>query len=598
MGEALLLIERVKNTISLGESHFREFKSAFEGKPESKKPRLVKSMCQEIGEALVAFANADGGELIIGVEDEGVITGVPHDGEAIKTLLDAPTTHVFPNQILPIVYQTQLTMDNKVILFFAVSKGVEQIYQLPDGRCIRRRDKQTVPESVENISFERNEKLSRSHDREFVEGATTADLDIELIRSLADSFLKGLSVEKFLQQLDLADYSNSGLRIKRAALLLFGKEISKWHPRSQVRILKIDGADLLTGDKYNVISDEIVQDNIFRLVSKSWDALRPFLAYKTEFGEDARFTQRFIYPEFACREALINAIAHRDYIVQNGVDVFIFDDRMEINSPGGLLSTVHIKDILELKGVHESRNSLIAKILRENHFMRELGEGMKRIFEEMSENDLSTPAINSDSRKFSITLYHRSVYSPIELEWLNLFAEYKLDKKQKRIVALGINNKLLSPRDIYKSMGTEDRDEYDRAVTGLRLNGILIEVKSNADALAISRKTGREKQAVERFKVTVPNPSQQQNSNAIFISGLTSTMTEDILRNYFEKFGSLTTGGKYGGVVLPRDRDTQKIRGFGFIYFENEKSAEKALASQPHFIDGKYISVSKYKQTA
>jgi ATP-dependent DNA helicase RecG len=595
MGEALLLVERVKNTISLGESHFREFKSAFEGKSENKKPRLTKAICQEIGEALVAFANADGGELIIGVEDDGTVTGVPHDGDSIKILLESPLTHVFPGQNLPILYQTKLTIDEKIILFFAVSKGTEQIYQLPDGRCMRRRDKQTLPEAVENIAFERNEKLSRSYDREFVEGATTADLDIELIHSLADSFLKGLSVEKYLQQLDLADYSSSGLRLKRAALLLFAKEISKWHPRSQVRILKIDGTEMLSGDKYNVISDEIVQDNIFRLVSKSWDALRPFLAYKTEFGEDARFTQRFLYPEFACREALINAIAHRDYIVQNGVDVFIFDDRMEIHSPGGLLSTVLVKDILELKGVHESRNSLIAKLLRENHFMRELGEGMKRIFEEMSENDLSVPAINSDSRKFSITLFHHSVYSPVELEWLNLFADYKLEKNQKRIIALGINNKLLSPRAIYKCMGTNDRDEYDRAVTGLRLNGILIEVRSNAEALAIARKTGREKQSVERFKVALPSP-HQQNSNAIFISGLPSTITEQTLREYFEHLGSLRTGGKYGGVVLPRDRDTQKIRGFGFIYFEDVESAERALSNQPHLIEGKFIAVAKYKQ--
>lgn len=595
MGEALLLIERVRNTISLGESHFREFKSALEGKPESKKPRLIKSMCQEIGEALVAFANADGGELIIGVEDDGTITGVPHSEDEINVLLEASNTHVFPGQNLPIIYQTKLAIDDKNILFFAVSKGVDQIYQLPDGRCVRRRDKQTLPELVDNISFERKEKLSRSYDREFVEGATTADLDIDLIRSLADSFLRGLSVEKYLQQLDLADYSNSGLRLKRAALLLFGKDVSKWHPRSQVRILKIDGTELLTGDKYNVISDEIVQDNIFRLVSKSWDTLRPFLAYKTEFGGDARFTQRFIYPEFACREALINAIAHRDYIVQNGVDVFIFDDRMEVHSPGGLLSTVQLPDILELKGVHESRNSLIAKILRENHFMRELGEGMKRIFEEMSENDLSVPSIISDSRKFSITLFHHSVYSPVELEWLDLFAEYKLEKGQKRIVALGVNNRLLSPRDIYKCMGTDDRDEYDRAVTGLRLNGILVEMRSNAAALGIARRSGREKQSIERFKVVLPTPDQQ-NSNGIFISGLTDMITEQDLKDHFEKFGAIRKGGKYGGVVLPRDRDTQKPRGFGFIYFESPKSAEKALENQPHFIDGKYIAVAKYKQ--
>jgi predicted HTH transcriptional regulator len=70
MGEALLLVERVRNTISLGESHFREFKSAFEGRPAEKRMRPVARVCRDIGEAHVAFANADGGELIVGVERE------------------------------------------------------------------------------------------------------------------------------------------------------------------------------------------------------------------------------------------------------------------------------------------------------------------------------------------------------------------------------------------------------------------------------------------------------------------------------------------------------------------------------------------------
>ena len=76
MEDVLIIQERVKNTIILGESHFREFKTAWEGRPDNKKPRLTKKICEDIAEALVSFANADGGEILIGVEDDGTVTGV------------------------------------------------------------------------------------------------------------------------------------------------------------------------------------------------------------------------------------------------------------------------------------------------------------------------------------------------------------------------------------------------------------------------------------------------------------------------------------------------------------------------------------------
>lgn len=85
--DTLLLRDRITNTIALGESHFREFKSALEGPDGNKKPRPVKKICGNIGEALVAFANADGGELLIGVEDDGTVSGVPHTPEEIRLML-------------------------------------------------------------------------------------------------------------------------------------------------------------------------------------------------------------------------------------------------------------------------------------------------------------------------------------------------------------------------------------------------------------------------------------------------------------------------------------------------------------------------------
>ena len=413
MEKILIIQEKVKNTIILGESHFREFKTALEGKSDSKKPRLTKKICEDIGEALVSFANADGGELLIGVEDDGTITGIPHSEEDVCVMLAAAKTHIYQGQELPLTASTKLNIEGKTILYFAVNKGTVQIYQLPDGRCVRRKDKSTMPESFDKIHFERQEIRSRECDSQFVDGALATDLDLSLLQGVADSYIKGLSAELFLQQTGLAVYGTNGLRLKRAALLLFAKsnEITRWHSKCQIRFLKVSGNELQSGENYNVISDEYVQGNIFDLWIKSWESFRPYLAYKTEFGSNAKFEQRYIYPEDACKEAILNAIAHRDYSIQNGIEIYIFNDRIEIKSPGALLSTLTIKNLYELEGAHESRNPLIARILRENKLMRELGEGMKRIFNLMSENELEKPILHSNGSWFKVTLINKNSLS-------------------------------------------------------------------------------------------------------------------------------------------------------------------------------------------
>ena len=506
MEDVLIIQERVRNTISLRESHFREFKTAWEGRPDNKKPRLTKKICEDIGEALVSFANADGGELLIGVEDDGSITGIPHSEEEIQTMLASEKTHIYPGQELPLTISTRLTIEGNTILYFAINKGATQIYQLPDGRCVRRKDRSTMPESVDKIQFERHEIRSRECDSQFVDGALVTDLDLSLLQSVAESYIKGLSVELFLQQTGLAVYGMNGLRLKRAALLLFAKsnEISRWHSKSQIRFLKVNGNELKSGENYNVISDESVSGNIFDLWFKSWESFRPYLAYKTEFGSNATFEQKFIYPEDACKEAVLNAIAHRDYFIQNGIEVYIFNDRIEIKSPGALLSTITVKNLYELEGAHESRNPLVARILRENKLMRELGEGMKRIFNLMSESELEKPVLYSNGSWFKVTLKNKTVYSQKESEWLSLFSKYALNKNQKQIVLLGIQGKEISPADIKKVLSSEDLLTYNTEVTELRTKGVLEEFRTNRTAAAIARKRGKKNDQIGRFKVICP----------------------------------------------------------------------------------------------
>lgn len=403
MNEVLLISDRVKNTLILGESHFREFKSAFEGKPGKKKPRLVKHICTDIGEALVSFANADGGEVLIGVEDDSTITGVPHKAEDIQAMLDAVTSHVFPGQHLPVTSAVKLDLNGKTVLYFSVGKGTTMIYQLPDGRCVRRKDKSTLPASADLIQFERQEIRSREYDSQFVDGATVTDLNIQLVQGIADQFIKGISIERYLQQIGLAEYGMNGLRLRRAALLLFAQDIDRWHPGCRFRFLRVNGDSLEAGEKYNVVTDETVKGNLFELTFLAWERLKSYMAYRTEFSPNGRFEQKYLYPEDAAREAVLNAVAHRDYSTSNAIEVYFFHNRMEIKSPGALLSNLTIKNLYELEGSHESRNSLIARVFRENQLMRELGEGMKRMFALMQAQGMSRPELYSNGLWFRVT---------------------------------------------------------------------------------------------------------------------------------------------------------------------------------------------------
>jgi ATP-dependent DNA helicase RecG len=589
---ALVLIERVRNNIQLGESYIREFKSALEGPPLNKKPRPLREMLREIGEQLVGFANLDGGDLLIGVEDDGKITGVPHDDEAVEGLLRAPQTHVFPGQTLPLSYAVSVDLDGKRILFFSVNKGTRQIYQLPDGKCVRRRDKECLPIAFADIQFERQEIRSRDYERQFIDGANVGDLDLDELQISANSYLKGLSVERYLQQVGLSEYFPGGLRLRMAALLLFAKDVRRWHPRCQLRILRVLGNELGAGDSYSVKEDITEDGNVFKLLVRGWDLLRTtFLVQRTQFGEGARFETKFVYPEQACREALINAIAHRDYSVQSGIDIFVFNDRIEVRSPGALLSTIKVSDLQELRGAHESRNPLIARVLREHTHMRELGEGMRRMFEAMEQNDLEKPQLVSSGSSFSVVLSNRSVFNQREEDWLGLFNSFELSRLQKRIVVAGIDGKELSPEDVYRAMNTEDRDTYDLEVTGLRKSNLLAEIRSTAAAGQMSKQRRVPKASIPRFKVRQPGLTKPEavsgkktpvsmvgperelypEETGVFIGNLDPSTKEEELSAILQRFGRVRK------VVMNPDKRPGIPSKYAIVWLESADQANKAI---------------------
>lgn len=594
---AIAIQERAQTAISLGESHFREFKSGLHGEAQKKVKRPSKDIAINISQTLVAFANADGGELLVGVEDNGEITGLDDfSEEELQLLENSPKTRVHQDTPLSSFRISRINVNNKTILYFSIPKSVKFVHLTSDGRCLQRRDLESVPIASEKIMFHRQEELSRHYDRDFVEGPQADSLDIKLINAVSDQILKGISPEKCLQYLELGEYSFSGLQLRRAALLLFAQEPSKWHPRLQVRIMKVDGTAMKTGNEYNITLDESVSGNILTLVEKSWESLRPHLV-QTKFEKSAKFEQKSIYPELACREALLNAIAHRDYAQEGrGIEVYIYSDRLEIKNPGALLSTIKIADILSLTGAHQSRNTHIARVLRELGYMRELGEGMRRIHKLMKSNELAPPELHSSDDSFSIILKHKAIYSEKEQLWLEQFAQFNLDREKKAIILLGKNECIFSAQDIWDVVGIVDTEHYRQLVDSMMKFGILNTAVERNKAKALARKKRIPYREYPRYSINLPSsitPEETQSpckiarngevrkeENKIWISNLSNQTTKEQLFELFSVYGEIEE------IYMPLSAYEGKNKGYAFIEFSEKKIAQDLVNQESQVVLG------------
>ena len=626
--ELLRLKERVEIALEIGESYYREFKTALaievegvgENRVKKPKPRDIKEVCQDVAKTLVAFANADGGELFVGVEDDNSVTGLPYPDEKNNILLKAPGTHVHPDTPLPIKRATLIHYEGLKVAYFSVEKGSKYVHLTAKGECFQRKDRESVPTASEHIRFLREEEVSREYDRQFVDLAYISDLDLQLVSTVAQHVSKTMSPEKFLQYLELAEFDGDRLRLRRAALLLFAKNPLKWHPRCQVRILRVKGTEEKTGVDFNVEEIAEVSGNIFTLIEASWETLRPNLT-ETRFSKDALFKTQIIYPELACKEALINAITHRDYSIEGrGIEIRVFDDRLEVLSPGKLLSSITIKDLQELKGVHQTRNTYIGRVLREFGYIRELGEGIRRIYDLMKSNELIPPKIESPNKSFIVSLFYKHIYSKEEKLWLDHFEKLNLSREQKTVVRLGLDGQLISPKQIWESVGIVDTEYYRQLIESLAKLNILITEIPRIKAQTIAQKKSISVKDVPRFKIMAPTeprpattppkvkpsggtpvkPSAIQPDRAptdpsdyakIYVGNLDYSVTEQQLRAFFAAFGEVSDAH------IPIDFHTKTSRGFGFVEFEQDAVAKKILADkQPKYLAGRRLYIQGYKK--
>jgi ATP-dependent DNA helicase RecG len=375
--------------------------------------------------------------------------------------------------------------------------------------------------------------------------------------------------------------------------------------------------------------DEEVTNNVVSLVEASWELLRPHLT-ETRFSKDAVFRSQIMYPELACREAFVNAIAHRDYSIEGrGIEVRVYTDRLEIISPGGLMSAIKLADLSSLRGLHQSRNSLISRVLREIGYMRELGEGMRRMFELMKSNDLTPPDLFSDNNMFCVTLHHKYIYTGDQKLWLEAFDVCNLTREQKTVVLLGHNGHVISPKEIWENVGIVDTEIYRQLLESLVRLGILETIRTKISASNYAKKQKIPVKHVPRFAIHLPGgprsldkrpsdaadrqgipaprrPAAPMSSTPttrasrvpledkadyarIFVGNLPpSSSVDDVIMKVMAVFGTVVD------VTIPRDPVTKNAKGFAFVEFDKSHDAARAIeASGGATLAGRHLTIRR-----
>ena len=192
---------------------------------------------------------------------------------------------------------------------------------------------------------------------------------------------------------------------------------------------------------------------------------------RSEKLHDLFFREMPEYPTFAWQEALVNAVAHRDYGDQGReIEVWFYEDRMEVLSPGDLVPPVTLEALRARRPIHASRNPLIVRVLVECGIMREEGEGIPRMFEEMEESFLRHPELAVEEGAFHVRLRNEPIFKGPSPEWQYLVNQLTITTAQRRVLLAcpeGFTN------ERYRRLNQVDRDQAYREIQEMVALGIV-----------------------------------------------------------------------------------------------------------------------------
>lgn len=355
-----------------------------------------------LAETLVAFANSDGGTILVGVEEEGRATGRVYSDE-VEVALRAAMGECRP----PVEARWHQAAAQEGLAFAIVVARSPELHSLADGRVLIRAGAENRPLSGDEVRQLAATKSTGDFEAELAPGAQRDDFEDEVIAEFVTKWEERQhrewtgSVDDLLLETGATD--EGGLPTV-AGVLLFARNPQAFLPQSGLTFVKFAGT-LPRGEagQPGYGRREEIGGPLARIIQRTWEVVIEEMrtgAVVTGL-EREELTE---YPVGAVREALVNAVAHRDYrLGGRRIEVRMFADRMEITSPGGLPGFITVDNIVE---EHFSRNPRIVAGLYQWGYIEELGLGVDLMVEEMVRAGHAPPKFKDTPYSFTVTLHN------------------------------------------------------------------------------------------------------------------------------------------------------------------------------------------------
>ena len=355
--------------LSKGEDYRTEFKENLGG----------------IEKDIVAFANAEGGNILVGVSDDNKIKGIE-----ITNRLKADTLSIARNCDASIPIEVS-EFGNALIV--TVPESDRKPHRCSHGFYLR------IGSTSQKLEVEEIRELFNRQGKLFFEEMVNTDFSMKDFGTKKfNEFLKKAKISRILPKKDLLyniGLTNQKGQFKNAAILLFGKNPSRFIPQGIITCVLFKGTD-----KGTVIDKKDFKGDVVSNYNEAFNFLYRNLKLRYEIKGHGPRKEILEIPEEALKEAIINAICHRDYGEKGAViQIDIFDDRVEISNPGGLIFPEN-----EFGKRSLSRNPLIFGLMQRIKLVEHVGQGITRIRRYLHEAELPEPKFEF-GKFFAVTFF-------------------------------------------------------------------------------------------------------------------------------------------------------------------------------------------------
>ena len=398
------------NRIEAGENLTTEFKREY---------------TEEIKKTIVAFANTTGGTLYIGINDDKSIAGVKNPDDTLLQISNAVRSSIKPDVTLFVDYKTE-KIGKAAIIAINVQIGTACPYYLankgirPEGVYVRQ-GASSVPASETAIL-----NMIKETDGEKYEDVRSLNQELTFIST--EQFFKRSNVSFGLnQQKTLHMQTADGIFTNLGFLL----------SDQSVHTIKLA---VFEGTEKEVFKDR--REFSGSLLKQLEDAYAFLDMYNSNHGEVKGLYRedRRDYPEEALREALLNALVHRDYAFSSSTLISVFEDRIEFVSVGGLLKGISLDDIM--LGLSAPRNINLANVFYRLHLIEAYGTGIQKIFRSYARCE-RMPELHATGNAFKITLPNRNIKN--HYEYIN---SPSFTVNEKKVIYLFDNQEEIARKDV------------------------------------------------------------------------------------------------------------------------------------------------------